>query len=80
MLLHDHQELDDDLRARSNQNLSLSSFLGVVDGIERIVQNTGFDHLDDLWDEILNSFDRGEVSAFERIARQPSEAERVPSW
>ena len=31
VLLHDTEELDDDLGARSNQDLSLSSLLGVVD-------------------------------------------------
>jgi hypothetical protein len=39
VLLHDAEELDDDLRGGSDQNLSLSRLLGVVDGIERIVLN-----------------------------------------
>lgn len=46
--LHDAQELDDDLRARSDEHLALAALLGVVDGVERIVEDTGFDHLDDL--------------------------------
>lgn len=46
--LHDAQELDDDLRARSNEHLALAALLGVVDGIERIVEDTGLDHLNDL--------------------------------
>ena len=37
MLLHDAEELDNDLRGWSDQDLSLSGLLGVVDGIERIV-------------------------------------------
>lgn len=45
--LHDAQELDDDLRARSDEHLALAALLGVVDGIERVVEDTGFDHLDD---------------------------------
>ena len=45
MSLHDAQELDDDLRTRSDENLALSGFLGVVDGVERIVQDAGFDHV-----------------------------------
>ena len=45
VLLHDAQELDDDLGARSDQNLALSGLLGVVDAVERIVENTGSDHL-----------------------------------
>jgi len=39
MLLHNTEELDDDLGARSDQDLSLSSLLCVVDGLERIVEN-----------------------------------------
>jgi len=37
VLLHDTKELDDDLGGRSDQDLSLSGLLGVIDGIERIV-------------------------------------------
>lgn len=48
MSLHDAQELDDDLRAWSNEHLALAALLGVVDGIERIVEDTGLDHLNDL--------------------------------
>lgn len=39
MLLHDREEFDDDLGRGSNQDLTLSRLLGVVDGIERIVEN-----------------------------------------
>jgi hypothetical protein len=39
VLLHDAEELDNDLRGWSDQDLSLSGLLGVVDGIERIVLN-----------------------------------------
>jgi hypothetical protein len=39
MLLHDTEELDDDLGRRSDEDLSLSGFLSVVDGIERIVED-----------------------------------------
>ena len=45
MTLHNSQELDDDLGAWSDENLSLARFLGVVDGIERIVEDGGFDHV-----------------------------------
>lgn len=58
MSLHDAQELDDDLRARSNEHLALAALLGVVDGIERIVEDTGLDHLNDFAREILNSINR----------------------
>jgi hypothetical protein len=37
MLLHNAEELDNDFRGWSDQDLSLSGLLGVVDGIERIV-------------------------------------------
>jgi hypothetical protein len=39
VLLHDTEELDDNLGGRTDQDLSLSRLLGVVDGIERIVEN-----------------------------------------
>lgn len=44
--LHDAQELNDDLRAGSDEHLALAALLGVIDGIERIVEDAGFDHLD----------------------------------
>ena len=46
VLLHDAQEFDNDLGAGSDENLTLASLLGVVDGIKRIVENTGLDHFD----------------------------------
>ena len=45
MSLHDAQELDDDLGAGADEHLALSGLLGVVDGVERIVEDAGFDHL-----------------------------------
>lgn len=44
MFLHDSQKLDNDLRARSDEDLTLSGLLGIVDGIKRIVENTSLDH------------------------------------
>jgi hypothetical protein len=44
--LHDGQELDDDFRAGPDQDLALARLLGVVDGIERIVEDGGLDHFD----------------------------------
>ena len=46
MLLHDRQELDDDLGGRTDQNLALASLLGVVDGVKRIVEDGSLDHFD----------------------------------
>jgi hypothetical protein len=45
MALHDMQELDDDLRAGSDQDLALAGLLGVVDGVERIVEDGSADHV-----------------------------------
>ena len=39
VLLHDAEELDDDLGGRTDQDLSLSGLLCVVDGVERIVED-----------------------------------------
>lgn len=44
VLLHDAQELDDDLRGRTDENLALASLLGVVDRVERIVEDGSLDH------------------------------------
>jgi hypothetical protein len=45
VLLHDTEEFDDDLGARSNHALSLACFLGIVDCLEGIVKNGGLDHV-----------------------------------
>lgn len=39
VLLHDAEELDNDLGGWADQDLALSSLLCVVDGLERIVEN-----------------------------------------
>lgn len=44
VLLHDTEELDDDLGRRVDEDLSLSRLLGVVDGVEGIVEDGGLDH------------------------------------
>lgn len=56
MLLHDAQELDDDLRAGADENLALAALLSVVDGVERIVKDGSLDHFDRLT-EILKRRD-----------------------
>ena len=48
MLLHDGQELDNDLGTGSNQDLTLASLLGIVDCVQAIVQNGG-SHVVGLW-------------------------------
>lgn len=44
MLLHDGQELDDDLGRRTDEDLSLSTLFGVVDVVKTIVQDGNSDH------------------------------------
>lgn len=44
VLLHDSEELDNDLGARSDQDLAATGLLGVVDGVKRIVEDGGADH------------------------------------
>lgn len=63
MFLHDTQKLDNNLGAWSDEDLALSGFFGVVDGIERIVEDTGFDHF-----EILSSMVGDEVSRVEETS------------
>lgn len=48
MLLHNAEELDNDLGGRVDEDLSLSRLLCIVDGIERIVEDRGFDHIGEL--------------------------------
>lgn len=45
MALHDLEELDNDLGRRTDQDLALAGLLGVVDGVERIVEDGGADHV-----------------------------------
>ena len=44
VLLHDLQELHNHLRARADEDLALAGLLGVVDGVERIVEDGCLDH------------------------------------
>ena len=44
MLLHHTEELNNDFRARSDEDLTLSSLLSIVDGLESIVKNGSLDH------------------------------------
>lgn len=44
MALHDLEELDNDLGRRTDQDLALARLLGVVDGVERIVEDGGANH------------------------------------
>ena len=49
VLLHDAEELDDDLGGRTDQDLALAGLLGVVDGVKRIVEDGGLDHFGGFW-------------------------------
>lgn len=44
MFLHDAEEFNDDLGARSDHALSLACLLGIVDSLEGIIENGGLDH------------------------------------
>lgn len=57
VLLHDRQELDDDLGGRADHNLTLASLLGVVHGVKRIVEDGGLDHFGGVGIEILKSIE-----------------------
>lgn len=56
MLLHDLEELDDDLGGRADQDLALAGLLGVVDAVEGIVEDGSADHFGGVEEtEILKS-------------------------
>lgn len=81
MTLHDLQELDDNLGAWADQNLALAGLLGVVDGIERIVEDGGLDHFGG-WLRFSNGeFVRYEVSAYAKtmLAFRSHERKECPS-
>jgi hypothetical protein len=44
VLLHDTEELNDDLGAWSDEDLAFSGFLCVVDGLKRIIEDRSLDH------------------------------------
>jgi hypothetical protein len=46
VLLHQRQELDDDLGRRTDQDLALATLLSVVDVVEAVVQDGDADHFD----------------------------------
>jgi len=46
MLLHDREELDDDLGNWANQDLALSTLLGIVNALKSIVQHADSHHFD----------------------------------
>ena len=45
VLLHDRQELDNDLGGRTDHDLTLTTAFSVVDAVQAVVQNRGADHL-----------------------------------
>jgi len=46
MLLHHSEELDDDFGGWTDENLALARLFGVIDGVERIVEDGGLDHFE----------------------------------
>lgn len=45
MTLHDGQELDNDFGAGPDEHLTLARLLGIVDSVQRIVEDTGLNHI-----------------------------------
>ena len=64
MLLHDRQELDNDLGRRTDKDLALAGLLGIVHGIEGVVKDGSADHLGGIGIEsrFSNRFRGNEVS------------------
>ena len=81
MLLHHAQEFDDDLRAWSDQGLPLPGLLGVVHGVERIVEDTGLDHLG-VWElRFSNRLEMRYLLHWDVVhVSQELRAQRVPPW
>lgn len=83
MALHHLQEFDDDLAARADEDLALATLLGVVDGIERIVEDGGLNHDGGVCGrEILKALKmRLEVSAWAKMSASRSHlsAKECPS-
>lgn len=75
MLLHDGQEFDDDLGRRADENLALARLLGVVDGVERIVENGGLDHFGGMGRFWMAGGDRG---IYEEVSLQKPELKECP--
>lgn len=66
MLLHDAQEFDDDLGARSDEDLTLAGLFGIVDALESIVEDGSLDHFGGGVMRFSSRVERGlEVSAAE---------------
>jgi hypothetical protein len=53
VLLHDLEELDNDFGGRPDHDLALAGLLGVVEAVERIVEDGGADHFGGCCEEIL---------------------------
>ena len=60
MLLHDSQELDDDLGDGANENLTLAALLSIINALKSIVQHAYKDHLrmikDACWCDSLRTY------------------------
>jgi len=61
--LHDVEELDNDLGAGADQDLTLALLLGIVQAVESIVEDGSADHVGGCVEEILKSGMDYEVSA-----------------
>lgn len=78
VLLHDGQELDDDLGAGADEDLALAALLGVVDGVERIVEDGSLDHFGGM--EILDGLMAIKVSVGCEVSLQKPELKECPQY
>lgn len=80
MLLHDAQELDNDLGAGADEDLALARLLGVVDGVERIVEDGGLDHFEGLAEILKRRFAVGGICRkIHMLALRSHERKECPS-
>ena len=67
MLLHDAQELDDDLGRRTDKNLALATSLGIDNAVEAVVEDGNANHLEKEQD--LKQDEQGQKQAKGKGAR-----------
>lgn len=69
MLLHDLEEFDNDLRGGPDHNLALAALLGIVEGVESIVEDGSADHLGGIigW-RFSNRVEKRYLPNFEQLA------------
>jgi len=81
VLLHDLEELDNDLGGGPDHNLALAALLGIVERVEGIVEDGSADHLGGIvWVEILKSGKKRGICQYRAVSLPEARgAWRVPS-